>query len=116
MALHIARSTCNRAIYVLVEGPCYGYSNSASARLANAEGGFLPLVDYGDGTNMTCPDEDISITTVGWVPGEALPSRIGADGVEYAADSTSSSSPWFESMVFPENPSGVKKTPNLQKE
>lgn len=31
----------------------------------------------------------------------------------YAADSASSSSPWIESMVFPENPSGVIKTTQL---
>jgi hypothetical protein len=31
----------------------------------------------------------------------------------YAADSESSSSPWMESLVFPENPSGVIKTTQL---
>lgn len=29
----------------------------------------------------------------------------------YSAISDSPNSPWFESMVFPENPSGVFKTP-----
>jgi hypothetical protein len=31
----------------------------------------------------------------------------------YQADSASSESPWFESMVFPENPSGVIKQSRL---
>ena len=42
-----------------------------------------------------------------------LPVRTGGDGLTYAADSTSAASPWFESMVFPENPSGKITTPQI---
>ena len=42
-----------------------------------------------------------------------IPSEVGGDGITYLATSDSPNSPWFESMVFPENPSGTVKTPQL---
>ena len=47
------------------------------------------------------------------MPGTTLPTAVGADGNTYSADSSDENSPWLESMVFPENPSGVIKTPQL---
>jgi hypothetical protein len=38
---------------------------------------------------------------------------MGADGVMYPANSDSPNSPWFESMVWPENPTGKLKTPQI---
>ena len=61
----------------------------------------------------TCNDPTVTITNRGWLPGSDLPFEMGADGLNYTANSTSPTSPWFESMVFPENPSGRIKTPHL---
>ena len=99
----MARTTCNRDLYILMEAPSYGYDTSTAARLANEAGGFLTCAD----------DTDVTLSVVGWVPGTTLPTAVGADGNTYSADSTSVNSPWLESMVFPENPSGVIKTPQL---
>jgi hypothetical protein len=111
-ALEIARSTCNRDIFVLVEVPSYGYSNSYAAEVAN---GFSSSFYNGEEcpcfNTTTCNDPDISVSVVGWFPSTPFPERMGGDGLMYSAVSDSPSSPWFENMVFPENPSGVFKIP-----
>ena len=93
----MARATCNRDIYILMEAPAYGYDTGTAAWLANKAG------DFKDCAN----DTDVTLSVKGWLPGTALPTAVGADGLTYSADSTSENSPWLESMVFPENPSGV---------
>jgi hypothetical protein len=113
-ALEIAQTTCNRDIYALMEVPAYGYSNSDSAALANK----LASTFY-DGTEClcfnttSCKDPTVTITSRGWLPLTPLPVEMGGDGLMYQADSASPASPWFESMVFPENPSGVIKQTRL---
>ena len=97
MAAHIAQTTCNRDIYILMEAPAYGYDTGTAAWLANKAG------DFKDCAN----DTDVTLSVKAWLPGTALPTAVGADGLTYSADSTSENSPWLESMVFPENPSGV---------
>ena len=104
MAAYIARQTCNRDIYILSEAPSYGYSLSTAAKHAEKLGGFLDGCSTGD---------TISISMVGWLPGTDFPERAGADGIMYKANSMSPNSPWMESLVFPENPSGTIKTPQL---
>lgn len=113
-ALEIARTTCNRDIYVLVEAPSYGYSNSYSAKLVNDyASSFYNSSECLCVENDGCYEPTVTITTRGWFPGTDLPVEMGGDGVMYAANSDSPASPWFESMVFPENPSGVIKKPQL---
>ena len=102
MAARIAQTSCNRDIKIFMEAPAYGYDLGYSASLAEKIGGFLDGCSSGD---------TISISAVGWLPGTALPEATGADGVTYTPDSTDPNSPWMESLVFPENPSGVIKTP-----
>lgn len=119
MALKIAMTTCNRDIYHFVESPNYGYDNGESARLVNMFGSKFAL----GCPNETSPEvrntpfrkfqkgdvKPVTITTVGWAPGQPLPVRMGGDGKNYTVDSTSPQSPWFESLVFPENPTGTIK-------
>ncbi len=111
-ALEIAQTTCNRNIYVLMEVPAYGYSNSNIARLVNQFSS-----SFYSGSECLCyPDckaGDVNLINVGYFPSVGFPERLGGDNVTYAATSTSEKSPWFESMVFPENPSGVLKTPQI---
>ena len=98
MAAYIAKQTCNRDIYILSEAPSYGYSLSTAAKWAEKLGGFKEGCSSGD---------TISISMIGWLPGTPFPTAVGADNITYSADSTSPNSPWMESLVFPENPSGV---------
>ena len=113
-ALEIAKETCNRKIYVLNEVPSYGYDNSDAAWIANRQSSqFYNSSECACFSNNTCKDPTVEIETVGWLPNTPLPSRPGADGVEYPANSDSANSPWFESMVFPENPTGRLKTPQI---
>lgn len=110
MALKIAMTTCNRNIPVFNQVPSYGYDNGESARLANK---FKSLFLKNDGT-MNCTDDDVKLTTVGWAPGTPIEGPyyewLGADNKTYLPTSTSPKSPWMESLVFPENPSGALKT------
>jgi hypothetical protein len=103
MAAHIAQTTCNRDIYLLFQVPAYGYSLSAAAKLADSIGGYK--ADCPEGTSST-----ITISQRGWVFGTPLPVEQGADGLDYTADSTDPNSPWMETLVWPENPTGVLKT------
>lgn len=119
-ALEIAATTCNRNIYVLVEAPSYGYTTSRINQLVNdAKSSHLKVhLNWFNATanatvNVTCPTDDVSVVMVGWFPGTAYPSRASAYGVDVIATSTDVNSPWFESMVFPENPSGAVKTQNI---
>ena len=110
-ALEIASTTCNRDIYVLMEAPAYGYSDGTIASWVNAKAG-----DFYSGEEClcypNCNEPTVTINKVGFFPGN-IPERVGGDNVTYSATSTSPTSPWFESLVFPENPSGVIKTPQL---
>lgn len=112
-ALEIAQTTCNRDIYVLSEVPAYGYSNGDAADIVNKnadsfyEGPECMCFNTTDG----CKAPTVTISTRGWLPLTDLPIEMGGDGLMYAADSAATASPWFESMVFPENPSGAIKTP-----
>lgn len=107
--LEMASQSCNRHFCQLMQAPAYGYSPTNSALLANQNKRYF----------MTegCPDEDdpedITITRMGWFPGNPLPTCVGFDNVTYSADSSDPNSPWYETMVFPENPSGELKTPQL---
>ena len=101
----MARETCNRDLYMIFGAPAYGYDLSTAARLAEEAGGWLDCSDCG---NHPC--WEITINQVGWLPGTAVPTAVGGDGVTYSADSTDSNSPWLETVVFPENPSGWIKT------
>lgn len=113
-ALEIAQTTCNRDIYALVEVPAYGYSPDDSADMANKHADTFYAGEECDCfANMTCNDPTVAISVVAWVPLTDLPSATGGDGNVYAADSASAASPWMESMVFPENPTGKIKTPQL---
>jgi hypothetical protein len=113
-ALEIANQTCTRDIYVLSEVPSYGYDNDEAAWLANKKTKrFYNSSECPCYNTSSCKDPTITITTVGWLPGTPLPVKLGFDGVEYPADSDSPNSPWFESLVFPENPTGKLKTPQL---
>lgn len=113
-ALEIAQTTCNRDIYALMEAPAYGYSPGDSADIVNK---FSST--FYNGTECICYVDDscleptVTISNRGWLPGTPLPVELGGDNNTYAADSSLPSSPWFESMVFPENPSGKIKTSQL---
>lgn len=113
-ALEIARSTCNRDIYALMEAPAYGYSPSDSAAIVNRfASSFYNSTECECFATDSCRDPTVTVSNVGWVPGSELPSRTGGDGVVYRADSQNPASPWFESMVFPENPTGKMKTSQI---
>ena len=113
-ALEIARSTCNRDIFALMETPAYGYSPSDSADIANRfASSFYNSTECTCFANDSCRDPTVTVANVGFVPGSTLPSRMGGDGLMYIASSTSQASPWFESMVFPENPTGKMKTSQI---
>ena len=99
-ALEIAASTCNRDIYVLMEAPAYGYSDSTIAGWVNANADQFysgeECLCYPD-----CNEPTVTINKVGFFPGN-IPERLGGDNITYSATSNSLNSPWFESMVFPE--------------
>ena len=113
-AMEIARTTCNRDINVLMQTPSYGYSTGDAARIANRfASSFYNSSESECFADDSCKDPILSISVQGWLPNTPFPTAIGGDGIEYAANSDSASSPWFESMVFPENPSGVIKVGQL---
>eukprot|EP00934_Nitzschia_sp_Nitz4_P000700 Nitzschia sp. Nitz4//scaffold21_size171442//127911//130441//NITZ4_002182-RA/size171442-augustus-gene-0.207-mRNA-1//-1//CDS//3329542474//700//frame0 len=113
-ALEIAMTTCNRNIRVLNEVPSYGYSTGDAARIANMYSSqFYNSSECECFADDSCKDATVSVSYVGWLPNTPLPTAVGGDGLTYSADSASSTSPWIESMVFPENPSGVFKTPQI---
>jgi len=113
-ALEIAQTTCNRDIYALMEVPAYGYNPGDSARIANRfADSFYNSTECLCFEDDSCKDPTVTVSNVGWLPLTPLPVKMGGDGEMYAADSTSAASPWFESMVFPENPSGKIKTPQI---
>jgi hypothetical protein len=113
-ALEIARTTCTRKIYIFSEVPSYGYENGDASWLANKySSSFLNSTECPCFNTSSCLDPTVTLKTVGWLPGTPLPIATGFDGVEYAADSDSPNSPWIETLVIPENPSGKIKTPRL---
>jgi hypothetical protein len=113
-AMEIAQTTCNRDINVLMEVPGYGYSTSDAALIANQFADtFYNSSECECFATDSCKDPTVTVTVQGWLPNTPFPEATGGDGVVYAANSDSPNSPWFESMVFPENPTGVIKTPQL---
>jgi len=111
MMIHIAQTSCNRKIYMFMQAPTYGYSYNQAARLANLEASsFLNHSACSCFATDTCKTGTISAERVGWFPGQPLPQKPGDDGNMYAVDSTADASPWFERMVWPENPTGETRT------
>lgn len=97
-----------------MEVPAYGYSPSDAAAMVNTEADtFYNSSECPCFNSTSCNDPVVTISNRGWLPLTPFPVEMGGDGMMYAADSTSPSSPWMESMVFPENPSGKIKTPQL---
>lgn len=97
-----------------MEAPAYGYSNGNSAELVNRHASsFYNSSECLCFETDSCKDPTVTITNRGWLPLTPFPVEMGGDGLMYAADSAAPESPWFESMVFPENPSGKIKTPQL---
>jgi len=112
-ALELASTSCTRRMYILAEAPAYGYDIAQAARWANTRSN-----EFYSGPECECfPDCNEPTLTiapiVGHVVGDPFPEAVGGDGVTYAADSTETNSPWIETMVFPENPTGKVKTPLL---
>eukprot|EP00980_Cylindrotheca_fusiformis_P004905 scaffold1041_cov121-Cylindrotheca_fusiformis.AAC.10 len=112
-ALEIAQTTCNRDIYVLLEAPAYAYNNGEMSQWVNAHSNSFynssECLCYADDS---CKEGTVDIINYGFFPPN-IPVVWGGDNQTYAADSASFASPWMESMVFPENPSGKLKTPQL---
>jgi len=107
MMIHIARTSCNRALYLAVEAPTYGYDYNAAVRLANTKASsFYNSSECSCFATDSCKSGTITMTRVGYFPSQALPKAKGDDGLEYDASSTDAKSPWFERMVWPENPTG----------
>jgi len=106
--LEFAQLSCTRQFYLFMEAPAYGYSTSSAARFAN-----LYSSRFLDDCPEDTPDE-VSISVVGWLPGTDLPVRTGGDGNEYTVEDVNVNSPWIETLVFPENPSGVLKITRAQ--
>jgi hypothetical protein len=97
-----------------VEAPAYGYSNTDIADITNKFADtFYNSSECLCFTDDSCLEPTVIVTSRGWLPLTPFPVATGGDGVEYAADSESPSSPWFESLVFPENPTGKIKIPQL---
>ena len=116
-ALEIAQTTCNRDIYALMEVPAYGYAPSDAAAIVNKfSDTFYNSTECLCFADDSCLEPTVTISNRGWLPLTPFPVELGGDNITYAADSTSLSSPWFESMVFPENPTGKIKTPQLSAE
>lgn len=113
-ALEIARESCNRDIYALMEAPAYGYSPSDAATVVNTfASSFYNSSECLCFADDSCKTGTVTISNRGWVPGSELPTEMGGDGEMYRADAQTTASPWFESMVFPENPSGKLKTTQI---
>ena len=100
-----------------MEVPAYGYSPSDAAAIVNRfSSSFYNSSECLCFETDSCLEPTVTISNRGWLPMTPFPVELGGDGIAYAADSDSPSSPWFESMVFPENPSGKIKTPQLSPE
>jgi hypothetical protein len=114
--LEIARTTCNRALHVLLEAPAYGYDWGASVMWADNR-----RTSFYNGLECPCRNEtgviagcnragQLSITQVGWSPTQfaagIAPMRADAFGVMHTPNSTSANSPWFQTNVIPGNPTG----------
>ena len=100
-----------------MEVPAYGYSPDDAADIVNKfSSTFYNSSECTCFADDSCLEPTVTISNRGWLPLTPFPVELGGDGKSYAADSDSPSSPWFESMVFPENPSGKIKTPQLSPE
>jgi hypothetical protein len=113
-ALEIARTTCNRDIWIFHEVPAYSYSeNDAADRVNTFASSFYNSEECSCFNTTTCNEPVVTISKIGWLPLTPYPEAEGADGLMYPANSASPLSPWFESLVWPENPTGKMKTPQL---
>mmetsp|Transcript_83514 Transcript_83514/g.233024 ORF Transcript_83514/g.233024 Transcript_83514/m.233024 type:complete len:780 (+) Transcript_83514:59-2398(+) len=111
MMVHIAKTTCNRDIHLLVQAPTYGYNYAAAVQLANNQASaFLNHSSCSCFADDSCKRPTLTMQRHGWFPGQPLPRAVGDDGAEYDASSSSDASPWFERMVWPENPTGETRT------
>jgi hypothetical protein len=115
MMTYIAQTSCNRKIYLLVEAPTYGYDMGSAVDLANKNyKSFMNHSSCSCFKDDLCKSDDkankITLTRIGFFPGQELPKRNGDDGLPYDASSTDAKSPWFERMVWPENPTGEVRT------
>ena len=82
MALYIARTTCNRDIYALMEGPAYGYSNGDSAMLANMfSSTFYNSSECLCYLDDSCKDPTVTVSNAGWVPNTPFPTALGGDNM-----------------------------------
>ena len=111
--LEIARTTCNRALPVLLEAPAYGYDWNSAVMWADVR-----RADFYNGAECPCRNEtggclragQLSLTQVGWSPTQfaagVAPMRADAFGVMHTPNSTSPNSPWFQTNVIPGNPIG----------
>ena len=111
--LEIARTTCNRALPVLLEAPAYGYDWNSAVMWADAR-----KANFYNGAECPCRNEtggclragQLSLTQVGWSPTQfaagVAPMRADAFGVMHTPNSTSPNSPWFQTNVIPGNPIG----------
>jgi hypothetical protein len=96
-----------------MEAPAYGYNTNEISSWANTKAStFYNSTECICFADDSCKEPTIKVQNVGFFPPN-IPSRTGGDGNTYPANSASSASPWFESMVFPENPSGTIKTPQI---
>ena len=110
--LEIARTTCNRALPVLLEAPAYGYDWNSAVMWADVR-----RANFYNGSECPCQQTggclragQLSLTQVGWSPTQfaagVAPMRADAFGVMHFPNSTSSNSPWFQTNVIPGNPIG----------
>merc|ERR550539_345053 len=90
-ALEIARTTCNRDIYVLMEAPAYGYNNGEMARWVNSKASSFYAGEECPCYPDNCSDPVVTINNRGFFPPN-IPSELGADGVSYLATSDSPTS------------------------
>ena len=98
---------------MLMEAPAYGYSNGEVAMWVNNKAStFYNSTECLCFADDSCKEGTVTVNNVGFFPPN-IPSRLGGDNITYAATSASPASPWFESMVFPENPSGRIKVPQI---
>lgn len=97
-----------------MEVPAYGYAPADAAAIVNRQASsFYNSSECLCFADDSCRRPTVTISNRGWLPLTPFPTEMGGDGNMYSADSDSPASPWFESMVFPENPSGKMKTPQL---
>ena len=102
--LELARTTCNRDFYIILEAPSYGFDWEKMLRLIEEDATAYSYFAANCAPSLTRLGNTITVTPVGWVRGTPLPRRDGDDGVSYEPNSTSANSPWLEMRVLIGNP------------